>query len=148
MQEKYSFINMSQSLILADKTLDAHPTMRKDIISLYGAPEFIDVVAKKETEGLFENLVASGACLNELFKLHSSDNYTVEISGNIKELLNNGMAYFDKSNAVPGNLTPNIRINGKKGIASQVTIKEGCDVNAIQNSITNLAMLAVMQSIL
>lgn len=63
-------------------------------------------------------------------------------------MLKLGKASFDKSGKNLGGFTPNIRIKGESGIKGQATIVQKSDSQVITQSISNLAMMAMVQSVL
>lgn len=142
----------NDKLILYQKTGIAENSHREDLFALYGIPNLIDKVVAHEKDSFLANFIEVGDQLGvvgtELHTLFNSKELMVEIPGHLKDMLLSGKAVLDKSTIIEGNLTPNIRILGKKGIAGQVTLKEGVNKDAVANSLANLAMLAMVQTIL
>ena len=66
----------------------------------------------------------------------------------MRDVLKSGKALFDISTKAPGNFTPNIRIVGKNGIQGQATIYEGTNPQSVTNGLANIAMMAMVQSVL
>ena len=85
---------------------------------------------------------------DSLNKIAHSEGFFVEIPKGLRDALKSGKAALDKSSKNPGSFTPNIRIKGENGIQGQVTISKGCDTQAITQSIANLAMMSMVQSVL
>lgn len=139
---------MSQELVVKPKTEIATQTPQKDILSLYGVPAMLDQIVKKEKNILFENLCCGTVVLDSLNKLANNEDFTVEIPSGLREMLKTGKATFDKSNKNLGGFTPNIRIKGKSGIKGQATIVQKVDNQLITQSMSNLAMMAMVQSVL
>lgn len=115
-------------------------------------PQKIDTFINKEKSNFLDNFIHDGAQIgaigSELYNIFNSKDLIVEIPGQLKDLLKSGEACFDASKIVEGNFSPNIRKRGQNGIAGQITLKEGIDGKTIANSLTNLAMIAMLQSIL
>lgn len=139
---------MSQELIVKPRTEVAVQSAKKDILYLYGVPEMLDQIVKKEKIDLFNKISCGAVILDSLNKLSHSEDFIVEIPSGLREMLRSGKATFDKSAKNPGGFTPNIRIKGDSGIKGQATIVQKADYQAVTQSISNLAMLALVQSVL
>ena len=139
---------MSQELIVKPQTEVAVHAKKTDILSLYGVPAMLDQIVKKEKENLLNNIYCGTVIVDFLNKLSHSEDFLVEIPSRLREMLKSGKAIFDKSNKSPGGFTPNIRIKGKSGINGQAIIVQKTDLQAITQSISNLAMMAMIQSVL
>lgn len=63
-------------------------------------------------------------------------------------MLKSGKASFDKFDKNPGGFTPNIRIKGESVIKGQAIIVQKLDLQAVIQSISNLAMMVIVQSVL
>ncbi|MBF1620471.1 MAG: hypothetical protein HXO42_08305 [Prevotella sp.] len=143
-----NIIIMPKELVVKPTTEIATQTSKRDILSLYGVPEMLDRIVKKEKNNLFENLCCGTIVLDSLNKVAHSKDFIVEIPGGFREMLNAGKAAFDKSTKNLGGFTPNIRIKGESGIKGQATIVQKADTQAITQSMSNLAMMAMVQSVL
>lgn len=143
-----NIIIMPKELVVKPTTEIATRTSKRDILSLYGVPEMLDRIVKKEKNNLFENLCCGTIVLDSLNKVAHSKDFIVEIPGGFREMLNAGKAAFDKSTKNLGGFTPNIRIKGESGIKGQATIVQKADTQAITQSMSNLAMMAMVQSVL
>ena len=130
------------------KTQIATQSNKPDILALYGVGNLCDEIIEKEKQNLFSFFSFSFACANELKNMLDTSSYSVEIPSKFREMLKNGTASFDNSSKLQGGYSPNIRIKGENGIAGQAVIVENNNVQAICDSISNLAMMAYMQSIL
>ena len=139
---------MGQELIVKPKTEVATQTNKKDILTIYNVPGMLDqIVTKEKTELL--NLLSCGAVVSDaLSNLAHSDEFFVEIPSGLREMLKTGKAVFDKSSKNPGAYTPNIRIMGDRHISGQATIVQKTDPLAVSNCLSNLAMMAMVQSVL
>lgn len=139
---------MPVELIVRPKTEIATHATRKDILALYEVPAMLDVIVKKEKIELLNKMNCGAVILESLNKLTHSEGFYVEIPCELREMLKTGKAAFDKSGKNPGSLTPNIRIKGETGIKGQATIVQKTDFLAVTQSISNLAMMAMVQSVL
>lgn len=139
---------MSQELIVKLKTEIAVHAKKTDILSLYGVPAMLDQVVKKEKADLLKKMSYGTVIIDSLNKLSHSEDFFVEIPSGLREMLKSGKASFDKSGKNPGGFTPNIRIKGESGIKGQATIVQKSDSQAVTQSISNLAMMAMVQSVL
>lgn len=139
---------MDNQLIVYNESKIAIKSSKKDILEIYGVPSLLDDIIKKEKSNLVENLAVAGVLMDAINKIGGAKEYVVEIPSALKKLLKNGKATFDKSKKIEGHFTPNIRIKGENGINTQVTLSENTDINSIGDATTNLAMMAMLQSIL
>ena len=138
---------MAQELIVKSKTVIAKQASPKDILSLYGVPAILDQIVRKEKNTFLKNLSCWGVILDDLNKLTHNEDLFVDIPAELREMLKSGKATFDKSSKNPGGFTPNIRIKGEIGIKGQATIVQKVDKQKITQNMSNLAMLAIVQSI-
>lgn len=139
---------MSKELTVKTKTEVSKNNRKCDILSLYGVPTMLDQIVKKEKINLLNKLECGAVVADSLNNLMNSENFIVEIPSGLREMLNSGKAVFDKSNKNPGAFTPNIRIKGETGIKGQASIVKKVDHQAITKNLSNLAMMAMVQSIL
>jgi hypothetical protein len=139
---------MTKELIVNPKTEIAINTNKKDILALYEVPILLDRIIEKEKIELLNKLNCGAVILDSLNKLANSNSFIVEIPSGLREMIKSGKAVFDKSGKNPGSFTPNIRIKGEMGIKGQATIVQKTDAQAITQSLSNLAMMAMVQSVL
>lgn len=139
---------MSKSLIVKEKTQVGSQSNRKDILSIYGVPEMLDQIVKKEKAELLNSLACGTVVMDALNTATHAVDFHVEIPGGLREMLKTGKAAFDKSSKSPGGFTPNIRIIGESGIKGQATIVQKVDSKTVTNSLSNIAMMAMVQSVL
>lgn len=139
---------MDNEIIIKTITEIAPRRPRKDILALYGVPQMLDKITQKEKTNLLNHLNCAMMGVNSLNEIAHSDGFFVEIPKGLREALRTGKATLDKSGKNPGSYTPNIRVKGKSGIQGQVTISKGTDSQAITQSISNLAMMGMIQEIL
>lgn len=135
-------------IIVKSKTEIAKASKTKDILASYGVPEALDSIVKKEKSNILNMLDCGAVVADSINKISNSEEYFVEIPKRLREALKNGTAEFDKSGKNIGSFTPNIRIKGESGIKGQATISKGVDSQAITQSLANLAMMAMVQSVL
>lgn len=139
---------MRNELIVKPKTEVALNSKKKDILSYYGVPEMLDKIVLKEKQNILNKLNCGAVVFDAFNKISHSNDFLVEIPSGLREMLKTGKATFDKSQKNPGGFTPNIRINGESGIAGQASIVERADSQALTQSLSNLAMMAMVQSVL
>lgn len=139
---------MNNELIVKPKTEVAITSSKKDVLAYYNVPGMLDQIVTKEKSNLLNALSCGSMAADSFNRLAHSKEFIVEIPSGLRELLKSGKATFDKSGKVPGNFTPNIRINGEPGIAGQATIVEGTDPLAVTQSLSNLGLMAMVQSVL
>ena len=139
---------MSSEIIVKEKTKIAPNSNKTDILSLYGVPACLDKITKKEKSNLLNMLDCGAIVADSLNKIAHSEGFFVEIPKGLRDALKSGKATLDKSTKIPGSFTPNIRIKGVNGIQGQVTISKGVDTQAITQSLANLAMMSMVQSVL
>ena len=94
------------------------------------------------------NISCGTVFINSLNEVSHAEDFIVEIPSGLRKLLKEGKATFDMSSKSPGSYTPNIRIKGENGIAGQATITKGTNDLAITRSLSNLAMMGMVQSVL
>lgn len=139
---------MEKDLIVKLHTDLANGTRKQeDVLSYYGVPVMFDQVTSRERGRILNHLTCGTVLWDTLNQLEHTDSLIVEIPRNLRKLVKEGKAAFDKS-SIPGNFTPNIRIKGKKGIAGQATIKLGANDYTVTNCLANLATVAMIQSVL
>lgn len=138
---------MSEELTVKTRTKISQKSRKCDILSLYGVPTMLDQVVAEEKMNLLNKLECGSVVIDALGHLNSED-FIIEIPSELREMLKTGKASFDKSNKNPGAFTPNIRIKGEAGIKGQAYIVKKVDCEKITKSLSNLAMLAMVQSIL
>lgn len=139
---------MANELIIKSKTEISTQSEKTDILTLYGVPGMIDQIIKKEKSNLFNNLSCATVIIDALNNCTYSEDFFVEIPSGLREMLRSGKATFDQSAKNPGSFTPNIRVKGEPGIKGQATIVQKTDTQAVAQSLSNLAMMAMVQSIL
>lgn len=139
---------MKSNIVIKSNTEIAPLSKKKDILSLYGVPQMLDKITQKEKTNLLNNLNCSMVVVDSLNKIAHSDGFFVEIPKGLREALRTGKATLDKSGKTPGSFTPNIRVKGQSGIKGQVTISKGTDSQAITQSLSNLAMMGMVQTVL
>lgn len=139
---------MLKELIVKTKTGISLNNKKCDILSLYGVPTMLDKIVKKEKINLLNKLECGTIVVDSLNNLLSSESFVVEIPSGFREMLKSGKAAFDKSNKNSGAFTPNIRIKGETGIKGQVSIIKKVDSQSITKCLSNLAMMAMVQSML
>lgn len=139
---------MENNIIIKPNTEIAPQSKKKDILSLYGVPQMLDKITQKEKTNLLNHLNCSMVVVDSLNKIAHSDSFFVEIPKGLREALKTGKATLDKSGKNPGSFTPNIRVKGQSGIQGQVTISKGNDSQAITQSLSNLAMMGMVQTVL
>lgn len=121
---------------------------KQDILAIYGVPEMLDKITQKERLNLLNCISCGTVFLDSLNEVSHAEDFIVEISSGFRKLLKEGKATFDSSSKSPGSYTPNIRLKGENGIAGQATITKGTDDLAITRSLSNLAMMGMVQSVL
>lgn len=119
-----------------------------DILAMYGVPNMLDVIARKEKANLFSMLNPCFVLADSLNEIYNAGGFVVNIPKGLEDALKSGLAHLDKSNKNIGAFTPNIRLNGETGIRGQLTISEGVDSQAVTYSLSNLAMMAMLQGVL
>ena len=139
---------MSTEIIVNEKTKIAPNSHKKDILALYGVPECLDKITEKEKSNLLNMLDCSAIAADSLNKISHSGGFFVEIPKGLREALRTGKATLDKAGRNIGSYTPNIRIKGESGIKGQITISKGCDIQMITQSVANLALMSMVQSVL
>ena len=139
---------MANELVVTTKTEIAKQGTKKDILAIYNVPAMLDTIVEKERVDLLNKLNCGAVVADSLNKLAHSNDFIVEIPAGLRSMLKTGKATFDKSGKISGSFTPNIRIKGEAGIKGQATIVEKTDSQAVTQSLSNLAMMAMIQSVL
>lgn len=121
---------------------------KQDILTIYGVPEMLDKITQKERSNVLNSISCGTVFINTLNEISHAEDYVVEIPSGLRKLLKEGKATFDSSSKSPGSYTPNIRVKGENGIAGQATITKSTDNLAITRSLSNLAMMGMVQSVL
>ena len=137
---------MANELIVKPKTIVGTQAKKKDILSFYGVPEMLDEIVEKEKITLLNSLSCGTVVMDSLNRLFHAEDFIVEIPSGLRKMLQNGKATFDKSMQNPGAFTPNIKIEGR--YAGQAFIVRKSDPLAVTQSMSNLAMMAMIQSVL
>lgn len=138
---------MSQELIVKAETSVVEASDKQDILEFYGVPRAIDTFVSKEKNSFFNSLECGSVLVDEIKKMSGDSRFIVEIPGNLRKAMANGKAGFIDSVKRPGSYSPNIRVSGQNGIGGQITIKE-VNPQELSTTLSNLAMLAMVQSIL
>ena len=140
---------MSQELVVKSKTEIAKQASEKDILSFYEKiPAMFDQIIEEEKNNFLNSLSSGAIILDSLNKLSNIEEFTIEIPSELREMFKSGEAMFDKSSKNPNSFTPNIRVKGKNGIKGQITIDKNINNQAIIQTMSNLAMFMMLQSIL
>lgn len=139
---------MSEKITVKTKTKVSKNNRKYDILSSYGVPKMLDQIVNKEKINLLNKLECGAVVVDSLNNLMNSENFIIEIPSGLREMLKSGKAVFDKSNKNLGAFTPNIRIIGEAGIKGQASIVKKVDHQDITKNLSNLAMMAMVQSIL
>ena len=139
---------MANELIVRPKTEIATQAKEVDILTFYEVPGMLDQIVKKGKKELLNKLNCGAVIMDSLNKISDSEAFFVEIPKELHEMLKSGEAVFDNSGKNPGAFTPNIRIKGEAGIKGQATIVQKTDSQAVSQSLANLAMMAMVQSVL
>lgn len=138
---------MSQELIVRNETSVVEASDKQDILEFYGVPRAIDTFVGKERKS-FLNLFECGAVLaDEIKKMSGDSRFIVEIPSELRKAMEKGEASFIDSIKRPGSYSPNIKVDGTNGISGQITLKE-VNPQELSTTLSNLAMLAMVQSIL
>lgn len=139
---------MENELIVKEKTQISPLSTQKDILSLYNVPDMLDKITKKEKSNFLNMLNCGAIGADSINRIANAEGFIVEIPKGLRDALRTGQATLDKSSKNIGSFTPNIRLRGENGIKGQITISEGTDYQTITQSISNLAMMAMVQSVL
>lgn len=139
---------MDKGIAVKNKTELSPVCQKQDILALYGVPSMLDEIAKKEKDNLFSMLTPSFVLADSLNEISHAGGFVVNIPKGMEDALRSGVAHLDKSSKDIGAFTPNIRINGETGIKGQLTISNGVDSQAVMHSLSNLAMMAMLQNVL
>lgn len=139
---------MENELIVKEKTQISPSSTQKDILSLYNVPDMLDKITKKEKSNFLNMLNCGAIGADSINRIVNAEGFIVEIPKGLRDALRTGQATLYKSSKNIGSFTPNIRLRGENGIKGQITISEGTDYQAITQSISNLAMMAMVQSVL
>ena len=138
---------MSQELIVKAETSVVEASDKQDILEFYGVPRAIDTFVSKEKNSFFNSFECGSVLVDEIKKMSGDSRFIVEIPGNLRKAMAKGKAGFIDSVKRPGSYSPNIRVSGQNGIGGQITIKE-VNPQELSTTLSNLAMLAMVQSIL
>ena len=140
---------MTNDLVLkTESSLPKKLDEEKDILSYYGIPGFMDEIVKKNKTDMLNCLACAAGTVDALNQASHAEGFFVHIPEGMRKLINEGKAHFDKSNKNPGEFSPNIRLNGSKTIDGQATIYKDYDSQKLTGSLSNLAMMAMMQGIM
>ena len=140
---------MADDLVLKNNSsLPKKLDEEKDILSYYGIPGFMDEIVKRNKTEMLNCLACAAGTVDALNQASHAEGFFVHIPEGMRKLINEGKAHFDKSNKNPGEFSPNIRINGSKTIDGQATIYKDLDSQKLTGSISNLAMMAMMQGVM
>ena len=138
---------MKNELIAKQRTQLSQSSSNKkqDILAIYGVPEMLDKITQKERSNLLNSISCGTVFINSLNEVSHAEDFIVEIPSGLRKLIEEGKATFDSSSKSPGSYTPNIRVKGENGIAGQATITKGTDDLALTRSLSNLAMMGMVQ---
>lgn len=141
---------MKNELVAKQRTQLSQSSSNKkqDILAIYGVPEMLDKITQKERSNLLNSISCGTVFINSLNEVSHAEDFIVEIPSGLRKLIEEGKATFDSSSKSPGSYTPNIRVKGENGIAGQATITKGTDDLALTRSLSNLAMMGMVQSVL
>ena len=139
---------MKNELTLKSETQLAPELSDVDILSIYKVPASIDKMVEKNKTDLLNKLNCGAVLIDAFAEIGNSTDFMVDIPAGLRNMLKSGKAVFDNSAKSPGNFTPNIRIVGKNGIQGQATIYEGTNPQSVTNGLANIAMMAMVQSVL
>jgi len=150
--KRYLTVNkkhMDNKLVVKTHTeVAASEKIEKDILDYYNIPELLDKIVEKEKSNFLNTLSCGAVIIDSLNQLNHAEDFIVEIPKGLRGKIISGEAIFDKSAKNPGSNTPNIRLNGGKEIVGQATITKQTNSQAVTQSLSNLAMMAMVQSIL
>lgn len=140
---------MNDKLIVKEKTtLSKSISQSNDLLVYYGVPEFVDEISKSNRINIMNNLECGIVILDALNQMSDSQDFVVEIPQYLRQMINEGKAHFDDSHKSLGKYTPNIRINGEKGIKGQACIGKNSNPKKITDAMSSLAMMAMIQSVM
>lgn len=140
---------MNNTLVVNSKTVIASTEAKeKDILDYYGIPAILDRFLEKDKKDVLNSLCCGTMVVDALNQIAHADDFIVEIPKGLRKKLETGEAVFDTSSKTPGSNTPNIRLKGGKEIVGQATIAKKTDSLAVSRSLSNLAMMAMVQKIL
>ena len=140
---------MADDLVLKNNSsLPKKLDEEKDILSYYGIPGFMDEIVKRNKTEMLNCLACAAGTVDALNQASHAEGFFVHIPEGMRKLINEGKAHFDKSNKNPGEFSPNIRINGSKTIDGQATIYKDINSQKLTGSLSNLAMMAMMQGVM
>jgi hypothetical protein len=141
---------MNNKLVVKSQTVIASSeTKEKDILDYYyDIPAILDRFVEEEKKDFLNSLYCGTVVADSLNQLAHSESFFVEIPKGLREKLKTGEAVFDTSAKASGSNTPNIRLKGGKEIVGQATITKKTDSLAVTRSLSNLAMMAMVQTIL
>ncbi|MDN0070882.1 hypothetical protein QVN97_02510 [Bacteroides caecigallinarum] len=140
---------MNDKLVVKEKTtLSKSVSQSNDLLVYYGIPEFIDEISKSNRTNIMNSLECGTIILDALNQISDSQDFVVEIPQELRQMINEGKAHFDDSHKSQGKYTPNIRIKGEKGIKGQACIGKNSNTKKITGSMSSLAMMAMIQSVI
>jgi len=140
---------MADDLVLKNNSsLPKKLDEEKDILSYFGISGLMDEIVKRNKTDMLNCLACAAGTVDALNQASHAEGFFVHIPEGMRKLINEGKAHFDKSNKNPGEFSPNIRINGSKTIDGQATIYKDIDSQKLTGSISNLAMMAMMQGVM
>lgn len=137
---------MEKDLILkSESSLQKKQNEEKDILYYYGVPGFMEEIVKRNKTEMLNCLACAAVTLDSLNQASHANGFFVHIPEGMRKLINEGKAHFDKSSKILGEFSPNIRMNGSKTINGQATIYKDIDSQKLTSSLSNLAIMAMMQ---
>lgn len=140
---------MNNTLVVNSKTVIASSEAKeKDILDYYGIPAILDRFVEKDKKDVLNSLCCGTMVVDALNQIAHAEDFIVEIPKGLRKKLETGEAVFDTSSKTPGSNTPNIRLKGGKEIVGQATITKKTDSLALTKSLSDLAMMAMVQKIL
>ena len=140
---------MTDDLVLKNNSsLSKKLDEEKDILSYFGISGLMDEIVKRNKTDMLNCLACAAGTVDALNQASHAEGFFVHIPEGMRKLINEGKAHFDKSHKNPGEFSPNIRINGSKTIDGQATIYKDLDSQKLTGSISNLAMMAMMQGVM
>jgi hypothetical protein len=116
-----------------------------DVFSDFSLPKMVAPIKVAREKSFIHKLLAIPSIAELISKLNGKE-FFVEIPKHLAEGLNTGKLHFGKSHQTFESLSPNIfDTNGK--LVGQATIQNGQQAADILNSISNLSMMIMMQSL-
>ena len=140
---------MADDLVLKNNSsLSKKSDEEKDILSYFGISGLMDEIVKRNKTDMLNCLACAAGTVDAINQASHAEGFFVHIPEGMRKLINEGKAHFDKSNKNPGEFSPNIRIDGSKTIDGQATIYKDIDSQKLTGSLSNLAMMAMMQGVM